>query len=155
MMTKETMRPHPKGRGAYRHFTSFATRWRDNDQYGHMNNAVYYELFDSAVNKFLIDSGILALAGDKTLFLVASSGCDYFTEVAYPDDVDVGIAIRRIGSSSITYDVGLFLAGADKTAATGFFVHVNVASDDQRPCPIDAVTREKCAALVVGTGQSC
>ena len=154
-MTKETMRPHPKGRDAYRHFTSFATRWRDNDQYGHMNNAVYYELFDSAVNKFLIDSGILALAGDETLFLVASSGCDYFTEVAYPDDVDVGIAIRRIGSSSITYDVGLFLAGADTTAATGFFVHVNVASDDQRPCPIDAVTREKCAALVVGTGQSC
>lgn len=154
-MTKETMRPHPKGRDAYRHFTSFATRWRDNDQYGHMNNAVYYELFDSAVNKFLIDSGILALTGDKTLFLVASSGCDYFTEVAYPDDVDVGIAIRRIGSSSITYDVGLFLAGADITAATGFFVHVNVASDDQRPCTIDAVTREKCAALVVGAGQSC
>ena len=154
-MTKETTRPHPKGRDAYRHFTSFATRWRDNDQYGHMNNAVYYELFDSAVNKFLIDSGILALAGDKTLFLVASSGCDYFTEVAYPDDVDVGIAIRRIGSSSITYDVGLFLAGADTTAATGFFVHVNVASDDQRPCPIDAVTREKFAALVVGAGQSC
>ena len=95
-MMEQNTRPRPKGREAYRHFTAFATRWRDNDQYGHMNNAVYYELFDSAVNKFLIDSGILALAGDKTQFLVASSGCDYFTDVAYPSDVDVGLAVRCI-----------------------------------------------------------
>ena len=67
-MTEQNARPRPKGREAYRHFTAFATRWRDNDQYGHMNNAVYYELFDSAVNKFLIDSGILALARIKPSF---------------------------------------------------------------------------------------
>ena len=114
-----------------------------------MNNAVYYELFDSAVNKFLIDSGILALARDKTQFLVASSGCDYFADVAYPSDVDIGLAVRRIGKSSVTYDVGLFLADADVTAATGVFVHVNVATDDQRPLAIDAATREKCAALMI------
>jgi acyl-CoA thioester hydrolase len=143
-MTEQNTRPRPKGREAYRHFTTFATRWRDNDQYGHMNNAVYYELFDSAVNKFLIDSGILALAGDKTQFLVASSGCDYFTEVAY-----VGLAVRRIGKSSVTYDVGLFRADADITAATGVFVHVNVVTDDQRPLAIDAATRAKCAALMI------
>ena len=148
-MNEQNKRPRPKGRKAYRHFTVFATRWRDNDQYGHMNNAVYYELFDSAVNKFLIDSGILALAGDKTQFLVASSGCDYFTDVAYPSDVDVGLAVRRIGKSAVTYDVGLFLADADITAATGVFVHVNVATDDQRPLAIDAATRAKCAALMI------
>ena len=148
-MTEQNARPLPKGREAYRHFTAFATRWRDNDQYGHMNNAVYYELFDSAVNKFLIDSGILALARDKTQFLVASSGCDYFTDVAYPSDVDIGLAVRRIGKSSVTYDVGLFLTDADITAATGVFVHVNVATDDQRPLAIDAATRAKCAALVI------
>ena len=148
-MTGNTTRPVPKGRDAYHHFASFATRWRDNDQYGHMNNAVYYELFDSAVNKFLIDSGILARAGDKTQFLVASSGCDYFTDVAYPSDVDIGLAVRRIGKSSVTYDVGLFLADADITAATGVFVHVNVATDDQRPLAIDAATRAKCAALMI------
>jgi acyl-CoA thioester hydrolase len=148
-MTEQNARPRPKGREAYRHFTPFATRWRDNDQYGHMNNAVYYELFDSAVNKFLIDSGILALAGDKTQFLVASSGCDYFTDVAYPSDVDIGLAVRRIGKSSVTYDVGLFLADADTTAATGVFVHVNVTTDDQRPVAIDAATRAKCAALMI------
>ena len=148
-MTEKNIRPRPKGREAYRLFTVFATRWRDNDQYGHMNNAVYYELFDSAVNKFLIDSGILALAGDKTQFLVASSGCDYFTDVAYPSDVDIGLAVRRIGKSSVTYDVGLFLADADITAATGVFVHVNVATDDQRPLAIDAATRAKCATLLI------
>ena len=148
-MNQQNKRPRPKGRKAYRHFTAFATRWRDNDQYGHNNNAVYYELFDSAVNKFLIDSGILALAGDKTQFLVASSGCDYFTDVAYPSDVNIGLAVRRIGKSSVTYDVGLFLADADITAATGVFVHVNVATDDQRPLAIDAATRAKCAALMI------
>ena len=148
-MTEQNTRPRPKGRKAYRHFIAFATRWRDNDQYGHMNNAVYYELFDSAVNKFLIDSGILELAQDKTQFLVASSGCDYFTDVAYPGDVDIGLAVRRIGKSSVTYDVGLFQADADVTAATGVFVHVNVATDDQRPVAIDAATREKCAALMI------
>ena len=148
-MTEQNARPLPKGREAYRHFTAVATRWRDNDQYGHMNNAVYYELFDSAVNKFLIDSGILALAGAKTQFLVVSSGCDYFTDVAYPSDVDIGLAVRRIGKSSVTYDVGLFLVDADVTAATGVFVHVNVATDDQRPLAIDAATREKCAALMI------
>ena len=148
-MTEQNARPRPKGREAYRHFTAFATRWRDNDQYGHMNNAVYYELFDSAVNKFLIDSGILELAQDKTQFLVASSGCDYFTDVAYPSVVDIGLAVCRIGKSSVTYDVGLFQADSDVTAATGVFVHVNVTTDDQRPVAIDAATREKCAALIV------
>ncbi|MGB1998331.1 MAG: acyl-CoA thioesterase, partial [Candidatus Puniceispirillaceae bacterium] len=107
------------------------------------------ELFDSAVNKFLIDSGILALARDKTQFLVASSGCDYFTDVAYPSDVDIGLAVRRIGKSSVTYDVGLFPADVDITAATGVFVHVNVDTDDQRPLAIDAATRAKCAALMI------
>ena len=148
-MTEQNARPRPKGREAYRHFTAFATRWRDNDQYGHMNNAVYYELFDSAVNKFLVDSGILALVWGKTQFLVVSSGCDYFTDVAYPSDVEIGLAVRRIGKSSVTYDVGLFTADADVTAATGVFVHVNVATDDQRPLAIDAATRAKCAALMI------
>jgi acyl-CoA thioester hydrolase len=91
----------------------------------------------------------LELAQDKTQFLVASSGCDYFTDVAYPGDVDIGLAVRRIGKSSVTYDVGLFQADADVTAATGVFVHVNVATDDQRPVAIDAATREKCAALMI------
>jgi acyl-CoA thioester hydrolase len=147
-MTDTRQRPSPKSRADYLMFVKFATRWRDNDQYGHMNNAVYYELFDSAINKFLIDAEILDTAGGNSVFLVASSGCDYFTEVAYPSDVEVGLAINRLGGSAITYDLGLFVAGAELTAATGFVVHVNVGGPDMRPTLMDDITRAKCASLV-------
>ena len=129
---------------------AFATRWRDNDQYGHMNNAVYYELFDSAVNKFLIETGILDMAGANTVFLVASSGCNYFEEVAYPSDVEIGLSVNRLGSSAVTYHLGLFIAGAERTAATGTFIHVNVDAKTRRPCPIDDPIRAKFAVLVLG-----
>ena len=147
-MTQARTKPMQKSRTDFRMFVPFATRWRDNDQYGHMNNAVYYELFDSAINKFLMDAKILDTAGGTGLFLVASAGCDYFTEVAYPSDIEVGLAIQRLGGSAITYDLGLFVAGQDVAAATGFVVHVNVGGDDMRPLPMDADTRAKCAPLV-------
>ena len=102
-----------------------------------MNNAVYYELFDSAVNKFLIETGILDIAGANTVFLVASSGCNHFDEVAYPSDVEIGLSVSRIGSSAVTYHLGLFVAGAERTAATGTFIHVNVDAKTKRPCAID------------------
>ncbi len=153
-MNQSKIKPRPRGRNAYRKFVKFATRWRDNDQYGHMNNAVYYELFDSAVNKFLIESGILEIAGDKTVFLVASSRCDYFAEVAYPCDVEIGVSICKIGTSSIAYELGLFVAGEEKTAAAGMFVHVNVCAVDQRPCVIDDLTRAKCADLFINPEKS-
>ena len=147
-MTKDDLKPHPKGRDAYRLFIPFATRWRDNDQYGHMNNAVYYELFDSAINKFLIDAEILDTAGGTAMFLVAASACNYFQEVAYPSDIEVGLAISRLGSSSINYDLGLFVAGADTTAATGSLVHVHVGGNPVKACPMDAATRLKSAPLI-------
>ena len=149
MAEKET-RACPQSRSAYRRFASFATRWRDNDQYGHMNNAVYYELFDSAVNKFLIETGVLDMAGANTVFLVASSGCNYFEEVAYPSDVEIGLSVSRMGSSAVTYHLGLFIAGAKRTAATGTFIHVNVDAKTRRPCPIDDPIRAKFAVLVLG-----
>lgn len=148
-MNKDKNRPFPKSRSAYRKFIQFATRWRDNDQYGHMNNAVYYELFDSAVNKFLIESGILNIASDETVFLVASSSCNYFSDVAYPCDVEIGVSICKIGTSSITYELGLFVSGEEKTAAAGELVHVNVNSVDQRPRAIDDLTRAKCLDLFI------
>ena len=149
-MAEKEARAHPKGRSAYRRFASFATRWRDNDQYGHMNNAVYYELFDSAVNKFLIETGILDMAGANTVFLVASSGCNYFDEVAYPSDIEIGLSVSRLGSSAVTYHLGLFIAGSERTAATGTFIHVNVDAKTRRPCPIDDPIRAKFAVLVLG-----
>ena len=148
-MAEKEARARPQSRSTYRRFASFATRWRDNDQYGHMNNAVYYELFDSAVNKFLIETGILDMAGANTVFLVASSGCNYFDEVAYPSDIEVGLSVSRLGSSAVTYHLGLFIEGAERTAATGTFIHVNVDAKTRRPCPIDDPIRAKFADLVL------
>ena len=149
-MAEKEARARPQSRSAYRRFASFATRWRDNDQYGHMNNAVYYELFDSAVNNFLIETGILDMTGANTVFLVASSGCNYFDEVAYPSDVEIGLSVSRIGSSAVTYQVWLFVNGAERTAARGTFTHVNVDTKTKRPCAIDDSIRAKFADLVVG-----
>ena len=132
----QDQRPQPKSRAAFRHFTLCDTRWRDNDRYGHLNNAIYYELFDSAINQLLIDHGLLDFEAGDHVFLVAASGCHYFSEVAYPDKLEIGLAISRLGNSAVTYDLGLFKKGADHTAAIGFFVHVHVTRDNYRPVPI-------------------
>ena len=142
-------RAKAKPRAAFRHFASFDTRWRDDDRYGHLNNAIYYELFDSAINQLLIDCGILNFESGDHVFLVASSGCDYFSELSYPDKLEVGLAISRIGNRSVTYDLGLFKKGADHTAATGFLVHVHVTRDGHRPAPITARDRAAFAPFVV------
>ena len=144
-----TARAKAKPRAAFRHFASFDTRWRDNDRYGHLNNAIYYELFDSAINQLLIDQGILDFELGDHVFLVASSGCHYFSELAYPDKLEVGLAISRLGNSSVTYDLGLFQKGADETAATGFLVHVHVSRNSYRPAPITARDRALFAPFVV------
>ena len=141
-------RPQPKSRGAFLYFASFDTRWRDNDRYGHLNNAIYYELFDSAINQLLIDQGILDFESGDHVFLVASSGCNYFSELAYPDKLEVGLVITRLGNSSVTYDLGLFKKGAGHTAATGFFVHVNVTRSGYRPAPISARDRVAFAPFI-------
>ena len=142
-------RPQPKSRAAFRHFTLCDTRWRDNDRYGHLNNAIYYELFDSAINQLLIDQNLLDFEAGDHVFLVAASGCHYFSEVAYPDKLEIGLAISRLGNSAVTYDLGLFKKGADHTAATGFFVHVHVTSDSYRPVPIPTPCRDVFNTFVI------
>ena len=142
-------RLQPKSRAAFHYFTSFDTRWRDNDRYGHLNNAIYYELFDSAINQLLIDHGILNFEAGDHVFLVAASGCHYFSELAYPDKLEIGLAISRLGNSAVTYDLGLFKKGADQTAATGFFVHVHVTRDSYRPVPIPPQYRDVFKPFVI------
>jgi acyl-CoA thioester hydrolase len=129
-------KPRPKTRDAFRYFVSCDTRWRDNDRYGHLNNAIYYELFDSAINQLLLENDLLNFVSGKHVFLVASSGCDYFSELAYPQKLEVGLAITRLGNSSVTYDLGLFKKGTHTAAANGFFVHVHVTRDSYSPSPI-------------------
>jgi acyl-CoA thioester hydrolase len=140
-------RPTPLGREAYRHFTTITTRWADNDAYGHVNNTVYYEWFDTAVNRWLVEAGLLDIERGDPIGLVVQTGCSYFAPLAFPDDVDVGIAVERLGSSSVIYRIGVFASGAAEPAAQGHFTHVYVGRQNRRPAPLPDAWRERLASL--------
>jgi acyl-CoA thioester hydrolase len=128
-----TDRARPEAREAYRHFTSLNTRWMDNDVYGHLNNVVYYSLFDTAVNAYLIDAGALDIHRGQTIGLVVETHCNYFSPIEFPKRVDAGIRVGRIGASSVRYEIGLFAEGEAVTAAHGHFIHVYVDRATRRP----------------------
>jgi acyl-CoA thioester hydrolase len=141
-------RPAPLGRDAYRDFTTLTTRWADNDAYGHVNNTVYYEWFDTAVNRWLVKAGLLDIERGDPIGLVVQTGCSYFAPLAFPDDVEVGIAIERLGASSVTYRIGVFVTGAMGAAAQGHFTHVYVGRDSRRPAPLPDAWRTKLETLL-------
>ena len=126
----------PRGRDAYRHFTTIATRWADNDAYGHVNNTIYYAWFDTAVNQWLVERGLLDIASGDPIGLVAETGCRYYSALSFPGDVEVGLAVERIGTSSVTYRLGVFAAGAAGPSAEGHFTHVYVDRANRRPVPV-------------------
>src|SRR5688500_14261093 len=113
-------------RGDYRSFLTIPTRWMDNDAYGHVNNVVYYSWFDTAVNLYLIDAGVLDIGTSPTVGVVIESGCTYFESVTYPETVEAGLAVTKLGRSAVTYAVGIFRDGGAFAAAQGHFVHVYV-----------------------------
>ncbi len=129
-------RPDRPSRGDFRAFRTIQTRWMDNDVYGHMNNVVHYSLFDTAVNGWLIENGVLDIHGGDQIGLVVETSCRYFAEMAFPDVVTAGIRVAKLGSSSVRYEVGLFRNGEDSAAALGFFVHVYVDRASRRPKPL-------------------
>lgn len=129
-------RPAAEERNAFPRYYAMQTRWNDVDRYGHMNNVVYLEYFDSALNRALIEAGALDFYGTGPIGIVAKLGCDYFSEVSYPDEVEVGVRIERIGTSSLTWGFGLFRSGAPLTAAVGRTVHVYVDRVSRRPQPL-------------------
>ncbi|MDR1967363.1 MAG: acyl-CoA thioesterase [Burkholderiaceae bacterium] len=131
----------PEPRNAYRAFRSITTRWMDNDQYGHVNNVVYYSWFDTAVNAHLIEHGALDPAGGQNIGLVVETQCHYFAPLTFPQNVEAGIRVAHVGSSSVRYEVGLFAAGAAQTAAKGHFVHVYVDRASQKPAPLPAALK--------------
>jgi acyl-CoA thioester hydrolase len=141
--------PTPGTRARYRAFSTMTTRWFDNDVYGHMNNALHYQLFDTAVNGHLVVQGVLDPKTSPTVFLVVETGCSYFGEMGFPDVVHAGIHVTRLGTSSVTYGVGLFRNDDDAASAEGHFVHVNVDRETRRPVPISAQTRAVLKALRV------
>lgn len=142
-------RPAPDRRARYRHFQPITTRWMDNDVYGHLNNVVYYSLFDTVVNRFLIDNGLVDPHDGEIIGLVVNSNCHYFAPLAFPDAIEGGLRVDRIGTSSVTYGVGIFAENADSAAAQGGFVHVYVDTANRRPIPLPAPMREALQALAM------
>jgi acyl-CoA thioester hydrolase len=135
-------KPAPPRRADFVHFTSLATRWADNDVYGHVNNVVYYAFFDTAVNRHLIERGVLDPAGSSTVGLVVETQCTYFASIAFPDTVHVGLRVAHLGASSVRYEIGIFRNDDDRAAALGRFVHVYVDRASQRPVGIPVKVRE-------------
>ena len=131
-------------------FIPIATRWGDNDVDGHVNNVVYYAFFDTAVNRLLVDGGALDVATSDTVGLVVSNSCTFFESVAFPEVIEVGLRVERLGRSSVTYQLGVFRAGGDEAAAQGRFVHVYVTRADQRPVAIPEAVLRVLEGLRVG-----
>lgn len=125
---------------AYRARFPFGTRWNDNDQYGHLNNTVYYEAMDTAINTWMMANSGLDPQG-AAIALCASSSCDFAASAAFPEPLEVGIAIERLGTSSITWALGILRAGEEVPIATGRFVHVFVDAETRRPTPIPVAIR--------------
>lgn len=134
-------KPQPEGRAGYRAFRTIGTRWMDNDAYGHVNNVVYYSWFDTAVNAHLIEQGALDIHAGDTIGLVIETQCNYFAPVEFPQAVEAGLRVARIGGSSVRYEVGLFVQGGERTVAKGHFVHVYVDRATRRPTPLPSRLR--------------
>jgi acyl-CoA thioester hydrolase len=119
----------------------------DNDVYGHLNNAHYYSLFDTAVNRFLIERGGLDIHRGDVVGWVVSSSCDYFAPVAYPDDLEIGLRVDRLGNSSVTYGLAVFRAGEESARAAGAMVHVFVDRSSSRPAALPEKLRAALQAI--------
>ena len=129
-------------RDEYQRFTTLTTRWSDNDAYGHLNNVVYYSLFDTAVNDALIHAGLLDVQHSPVVGLVAETGCRFFEPLAFPDLVEAAVRVARIGRSSVRYEIAIFKQGAERAAAQGHFVHVYVDRETRRPVEIPTEVRQ-------------
>ena len=140
-MSASPGRTGPSTRADYRAFRTIQTRWMDNDIYGHMNNVVHYSLFDTAVNGWLVEAGLLDLKASEQIGLVVETGCRYHAEMMFPDVISAGIRVARIGSSSVRYEVGLFRNDEEQASAEGFFIHVYVDRQTRRPKPLSEPMR--------------
>ena len=129
-------KPLPAPRSAYRAWRSITTRWADNDAYGHVNNVVYYSWFDTAVNAYLIEQGVLDIHDGAVIGLVVETQCNYFSPLAFPQPVDVGLRVVHRGRSSVRYELGVFATGQAQAAAQGHFVHVYVDAASRQPTPL-------------------
>ncbi len=142
-----TARPQAKPRDHFRAWRSIGTRWMDNDIYGHVNNVVYYSWFDTAVNGWLIDQGVLDIYAGEVIGLVVETQCHYFAPLAFPQTIEAGLKVAHLGRSSVRYEVGLFAQGAPLSAAAGHFVHVYVDRDTRRPVALPDILKQRLETL--------
>jgi acyl-CoA thioester hydrolase len=140
-------RPQPLARAEFAHFLPIPTRWADNDAYGHVNNVVYYAWFDTVVNRWMIEQGLLDIRDGRVIGLVVETRCNYFASLAFPEPVEAGLRILRIGATSIVWQIGIFGAGHATTAALGHFVHVTVDAQSRRPVEVPPDWRDAMRAL--------
>ena len=137
----------PSRRGDFPHLLAIPTRWMDNDVYGHVNNVVYYSYFDTVINRFLIEAGGLDPQAGEVVGMAVETGCRFHRSLAFPDTVQAGLAIGRLGSTSVRYEIGIFRNDENDACADGHFVHVFVARASQRPVPIPGPIRAALRSL--------
>ncbi len=138
---RDAMREH------FPYVTTIDTRWMDNDVYGHVNNVVYYSLFDTVVNRWLMQNDLLDVRASAAIGLVVETGCQYFSPLSFPEVVAAGLRVARIGTSSIRYELALFRDQVPAAAAAGHFVHVYVDRETRRPVPIPPLVHAALQAL--------
>ena len=134
-------------REQFPHLTTLDTRWMDNDAYGHVNNVVYYSFFDTVVNRWLIERGVLAVESSTAIGLVVETKCEYFGPLTFPDRVVAGLRVAHVGTSSVRYEIGLFRNDDEKLAAAGHFVHVYVDRASRRPIKVPEDVRAALTTL--------
>lgn len=134
--------PQPSTRTDYAFITPITTRWSDNDIYGHVNNVTYYSYFDTVANTYLIEYGHLNIHNDQVVGYVVNSGCNYYAPVAFPDKLEGGLRVNRLGVSSVEYGVAIFKEGEDVAVADGHFVHVFVDKQTNKSVPIPDMIRK-------------
>ena len=140
-------RLQPTRREDYRLHRTLQTRWQDIDIYGHVNNVVYFSYFDTAINGWYLEAGLLNMPATDALFLVVENAAQFFSEIRFPAPVEAGIRVERLGSSSVTYDIALFVPDRDEACARGHYTHVLVDARSRRPTPIDGTRRTALEAL--------
>ncbi len=148
MSENANAKPQPEPRSCYKVFRTIGTRWMDNDAYGHVNNVVYYSWFDTAVNAHLIEQGALDIHHGDTIGLVVETQCNYFAPIQFPQHVEAGLRVARMGTSSVRYEVGVFVQGEPLTAARGHFIHVYVDKASRRPAVLPAKLKSVLEALL-------
>ena len=136
-------------RSGYKYFADIITRWMDNDIYGHVNNVVYYSYFDSVANQYLIEQGGLDIHSAEIIGFVVASSCEYKSPVAYPQKLEAGFRVNRLGNSSVEYGIGIFVQGQAEASAQGTFTHVFVDRNSDKSVPIPAQIRAALEAVLV------